>query len=86
MERRLKSGGTDGSLPLLPLLFSPYHGLDNNPQVCDLIDPTTGWWNFQLIHNIFTSEEAASICSVALSLRRSNDILIGQAPQPKFFW
>jgi hypothetical protein len=62
--------------PSSSLFFSPYHGLDSSARVCDLIDPITRWWNLQLLHNIFTPEEVARICSVALSSRRANNTLI----------
>jgi hypothetical protein len=41
-----------------------------------LIDPSTGWWNFQLVRSIFPSEEADQICKVAISPLQNADIQI----------
>lgn len=41
--------------------------LQSDATVSELIYVNTGWWNISLIHNIFNSIEANSICSLALS-------------------
>jgi hypothetical protein len=71
--------------PSSSFCFSPHWRLDSSARVCELIDPTTGWWNFHLVHNMFTSEEAVRICSVALSSRHSNDTLIWIGTKTGFF-
>jgi hypothetical protein len=41
--------------------------LQAEARVSALIDHTTGWWNYPLIHSVFRPDEANAITSLALS-------------------
>lgn len=59
----------DKWLPL-PTTFhvqSPTQLLPRNAKVQALVDPITRLWNRSLIYQIFTSEEASTICRVPIS-------------------
>jgi hypothetical protein len=58
------------------LLYSPHQRLDVEAWVYTLIDTMTGWWNTQLIQDIFTPEEAPRICSVTPSPLQALDTII----------
>jgi hypothetical protein len=57
-------------------LQSPVRILDRNTKVSALLDRETNWWNVPLIHEIFSVEEAALICGMAVSPRSGVDRLI----------
>jgi hypothetical protein len=57
---------------------SPIQILPAEAKVADLIDVDSGWWNIELIHRIFLPEEAAAICSLALSPHGLPDKLFWQ--------
>jgi hypothetical protein len=44
--------------------------------VSELIDPSTGWWNFPLVRSIFSPDEAERICRVAISPLLNSDVQI----------
>lgn len=48
-------------------VLSPCYGLEPDARVSSLIDPNTGWWNYELIKENFNEEEASHICGLALS-------------------
>jgi hypothetical protein len=35
-------------------------------RVSALIGPSTNWWNYSLIKEVFMEEEATTICSIAI--------------------
>jgi hypothetical protein len=55
---------------------SPCCGLELDARVSALIDPNTGWWNYELIKANFNEEEAAHICGLALSPLQQADWLV----------
>jgi hypothetical protein len=59
--------------------------LDPEELVSALIDPDTRWWNTGLIHNIFEPQEAANICSLALSPGGQPDKLIWRGTSSGMF-
>lgn len=50
--------------------------LDPEARVNELVDVDTHWWNFPLIHAVFSLDEASTICSLALSPYGQQDWLI----------
>jgi hypothetical protein len=68
-------------VPNLPsfTVQSPVSVLQADARVSKLIDHTTGWWNYPLIHSVFRPDEANAITSLALSpfLRANRRIWMG---------
>jgi hypothetical protein len=52
---------------------SPVNILDGSAKVSELLDRDTNWWKTDLIHEVFTFEEATKICSIAVCPIRNND-------------
>jgi hypothetical protein len=48
--------------PHVILSHFAHQGLDMDARIPALINPTMGWWNSQLIQELFSSDEAAWIC------------------------
>jgi hypothetical protein len=59
MDHQLEYGMTDGYLSglLQGSISSPYTA--SRGQVSELVDADTHWWNFPLIHEVFTPDEAS---------------------------
>ncbi|GLT70005.1 hypothetical protein SLA2020_421100 [Shorea laevis] len=55
---------------------SPPQKIPVDSRVRSLIDPSTRWWNFSLIQDIFWPDEAKRICSMALSPSGQPDRLV----------
>lgn len=54
----------------------PVHVLPPNALVSSLIDAETNWWNFLLLHNIFSLAEASQIASMVVSPQGNPDKLV----------
>jgi hypothetical protein len=46
--------------------------------VAKLLDPSTGWWNYELLNAIFTPIETEKMCSVVPSPMNQEDKLVWQ--------
>jgi hypothetical protein len=50
--------------------------LSHDAKVAELLDPETGWWNYNLINALFSPTEAAKVCSVVPSPMSQEDKLV----------
>jgi hypothetical protein len=55
---------------------TPCNVLDPEARVSSLIDPATGWWDFNLISNSFSVEDTHRICEMVISPLRQEDKLV----------
>jgi hypothetical protein len=60
------------------LIQSPVRILEEGAKVSELLDRDTNWWNYSLIHEVFSAEEAELICSLPVCPSRGEDKLIWQ--------
>jgi hypothetical protein len=67
------------------LIHHPLQGMAGESRVCELIDPHTKWWNFELIRAIFDPWEAGQICSLVLSPLGHSDQVIWQGTRHGLF-
>jgi hypothetical protein len=59
-------------------LQSPVHILDREAKVSEHLDRDTNWWNYSLVHEVFSAEEAEMICSLPVCPNRGEVRLIWQ--------
>ena len=52
---------------------SPINILDGSTTVSELLDRDTNWWKIDLIHELYSHEEATKICSMAVCPVRNKD-------------
>jgi hypothetical protein len=57
-------------------VHSPVQILPPDAPVATLLNSDSGWWNYNLIHDIFNPVDAANICCVVLSPMSHEDKLI----------
>jgi hypothetical protein len=55
---------------------TPCNVLDPEARVSSLIDPVTGWWDFNRISNSFSAEDTHRICEMVISPLRQEDKLV----------
>jgi hypothetical protein len=54
-------------------VHSPVQDLSQEATVDALLDPVSGWWNYDLIHSLFNPSDAAKVCSVVPSPLHHDD-------------
>jgi hypothetical protein len=59
--------------------------LTSDAKVGELIDPNTGWWNQELLANLFTMEEQNTINTIPTSSTNQSDRQIWQCTATVFF-
>jgi hypothetical protein len=60
------------------LIQSPVRILEGDAKVSELLDRNTNWWNYSLVHEVFSVEEAELICSIPVCPSGGEDRLIWQ--------
>jgi hypothetical protein len=77
MEVKLGFGGIDGCPWLLGgFLQSPVCILEGDAKVSELLDRDTNWWNYPLVHEVFSAKEVEMICSLPMCPSKGEDRLI----------
>jgi hypothetical protein len=66
-------------------IHSPAHILPSGASVAALMNPATGWWNYELINDVFTPTNATKICSVVPSPLCQEDKLIWTGSKNRCF-
>jgi hypothetical protein len=71
--------------PQSRLIHHPLQGLACDARVCELIDPHTRWWNYDLIQTIFEPWEAGQIYNLVLSPLGHADQVVWQGTKHGLF-
>jgi hypothetical protein len=71
--------------PQSRLIHHPLQGLACYARVCELIDPHTRWWNYDLIQTIFEPWEAGQIYNLVLSPLGHADQVVWQGTKHGLF-
>lgn len=66
-------------------VHSPVQILSQEATMDSLLDPRSGWWNYNLINSVFIPSEAAKVCNVVPSPLRQEDKQIWTASKSGCF-
>lgn len=58
------------------MILSPMQILGANALLEELIDPHTGWWNVELVKNVFNDVDSSAILRISVSALAASDKLI----------
>lgn len=83
--RWCKSEDLGRCLAAPPSVIPSPKDLDLDTRVETLIDSDSGWWNLDLLHSLFDSEDAACIGSVIISPLWQPDKLIWRGTPSRLF-